>query len=714
MAIGPDDDILQDFLVEAGEIQEQLGEQLVELERSPGDKELLNAVFRGFHTIKGGAGFLNLKPLVDVCHRAEDAFNVFRQGERAIDSTVMDVMLQVLDILKQMFADIRAGSDPVPAEQWLLDQVEQLAKPDASPARQVQPIPTESQNQSQPAVAVNTAATMPMGTGAARDNEGVDSGDSGSDSSTQSNAEISDAEFESILDQIHGMGGSQTSHASPGTGDAAIQAAAADSASSGDITDEEFEQLLDRLQGENTGNMPAQISRGQSHESNNSAESVESDDVAVLEAVPEKHPVTRAKPPVKTRSEQVSYVPASTVEEQGVHKKEMGQQETTIRVDTRRLDDIMNLVGELVLVRNRLSTLRNNVNDDEVDKAVSNLDLVTSDLQSAAMKTRMQPIKKVFSRFPRVVRDIARSLKKEVTLELVGEETDLDKNLVEALADPLVHLVRNAVDHGIESPEDREAAGKPRMGKIVLSAKHAGDHIQLAINDDGAGMDPESIRKKAVEKGAVDPDSAARLDERGCFNLIFLPGLSTKESISEISGRGVGMDVVKNSISRLNGTIEIESEKGKGSCLTIKVPLTLAILPTLMIMLEDRIFALPLANVSEIFDLDLRKTKVVDGQQVVLVRNTALPIFYLQSWLMNKSYGNENAESGHVVVVNIGSQYIGFVVDKLIGQEEVVTKPLGAMLRGTKGFAGATITGDGRIALILDIPGLLSKYGRRR
>ena len=695
MAIGPDDDILQDFLIEAGEIQEHLGEQLVELERRPEDKELLNAVFRGFHTIKGGAGFLNLKPLVDVCHRAEDAFNVFRQGERSIDSTAMDIILQVLDILKQMFADVRAGNEPLPAEQQLLSQLEQLARARPAPAIQTQT--------TQPETAPAGAFTHP-------------DTDAGNHAAAQD--EISDDEFEAMLDHLHGTGKGPATL--PAAGGGAEQYAAPDGgmyAESGDITDEEFEQLLDGLQ---RGNSPTNQENAPPDSPRRCEETLVvavDDDVTVLEGIAVRQPVQQPAllpTPAVNQAAAGARATTSVSQDQSQHRQEAGQQDTTIRVDTRRLDDIMNLVGELVLVRNRLSTLRIDIDDDEVDKAVSNLDLVTSDLQSAAMKTRMQPIKKVFSRFPRVVRDIARALKKEVNLELVGEDTDLDKNLVEALADPLVHLVRNAVDHGIESPAEREAAGKSRVGKIVLSAKHAGDHIQLAIRDDGAGMDPDVIRKKAVEKGAIDPDAAARLDDRGCFNLIFLPGLSTKEMISEISGRGVGMDVVKNSISRLNGAIEIDSAKGKGSSITIKVPLTLAILPTLMVMVDNSIFALPLANVSEIFDLDLTKTKVVDNQQVILLRNTALPIFYLQSWLLNKSYGNKNAGSGHVVVVNIGSQYIGFVVDKLIGQEEVVTKPLGSMLRGTRGFAGATITGDGRIALILDIPGLLSKFGRRR
>ncbi len=369
------------------------------------------------------------------------------------------------------------------------------------------------------------------------------------------------------------------------------------------------------------------------------------------------------------------------------------------------------MVGELVLVRNRFQTLKSVADDEQISKAVSNLDVVTADLQLSVMKTRMQPIKKVFGRFPRVVRDLARSLNKEIKLELVGEETDLDKNLVEALADPLVHLVRNAVDHGIEAPDDRETAGKPREGTVVLTASQEGDHIQLTIEDNGKGMNPDVLRQKAVEKGIMDEESAARLDDKDCYNLIFAPGFSTKTEISDVSGRGVGMDVVKTRITQMNGTVEIDSIDGKGSTIIIKVPLTLAIMPTLMVKLGGQAFALPLASVMEILDLDLTKSNVVDGQQVVMVRERALPLFYLGDWLVNDpGYCSKSSGAGHVVVVNAGGKQIGFVVDQLIGQEEVVIKPLGAKLHGLDGLSGATITGDGQIALILDVPGMMRKY----
>ncbi|MCD8529853.1 MAG: chemotaxis protein CheA, partial [Saccharospirillaceae bacterium] len=438
--------------------------------------------------------------------------------------------------------------------------------------------------------------------------------------------------------------------------------------------------------------------------------------VAATDASPaaEAKPRPAPKPAAKPESNTAPVARAAMAEEAKRPDKDAAASEATVRVDTKRLDDIMNMVGELVLVRNRLVRLGLKSTDESMAKAVANLDVVTGDLQASVMKTRMQPIKKVFGRFPRVVRDLARQLKKEINLELRGEETDLDKNLVEALADPLVHLVRNAVDHGVEMPDVREKNGKPRVGTVVLSAEQEGDHILLIIQDDGGGMDADVLRRKAVEKGVMDQDAADRLTENECFNLIFAPGFSTKEQISDVSGRGVGMDVVKTKISQLNGTISIESRPGVGTGIRIKVPLTLAIMPTLMVMLKNQAFAFPLVSVNEIFHLDLTKTNIVDGQEVVVVREKPIPLFHLKRWLIKGEAHAKADETAHVVVVSVGTKRVGFVVDQLIGQEEVVIKPLGKMLHGTAGMAGATITGDGRIALILDIPSMLTRYASSR
>ena len=401
---------------------------------------------------------------------------------------------------------------------------------------------------------------------------------------------MTDDEFESLLDELHGVASFGTPANNQAEQEKTVAASTPLQTDDDNITEDEFEALLDELHGK--GASPSKI------ETQKPVAQPKASTQAVTEQKTPTQPANTATKPTPVKEESKRSAPAKPVSPPA---------ETTVRVDTKRLDQIMNMVGELVLVRNRLVSLGTSVSNEHMGKAISNLDVVTADLQGAVMKTRMQPIKKVFGRFPRVVRDLARSLKKEINLQLIGEETDLDKNLVEALADPLVHLVRNSVDHGIEMPDQREAAGKPRSGTVTLSASQEGDHILLTIEDDGAGMDAEKLKSIAIGKGVLDAEQASRLSDNDAYNLIFAPGFSTKEEISDISGRGVGMDVVKTKITQLNGTINIESEKGKGTILEIKVPLTLAILPTLMVVVGKQTFALPLAGVNEIFNLDLTK-----------------------------------------------------------------------------------------------------------
>ena len=742
MSFDLDEDILQDFLIEAGEILELLSEQLVELERRPDDGELLNAIFRGFHTVKGGAGFLSLGELVDACHGAENVFDLLRTSKRKVTSELMDVILEALDCINVMFAQVQAHQPLKRAEQTLLDQLHHYSLP---------PSAVEA--------TVNASAEMTM---VAAEPSSVSSS---SAIAADSINDITQDEFERLLDELHGIGNSPSSLSIPPSSVIVSSSSSSSSSSSmsvesNDITDDEFERLLDELHG--SGNAPGAVdslittsatdstatstATAMTPVTNKENLAVVNDDlmtddefenlldelhglgrapqVTITPAVetplspPSNDPFAAINPHVPT------HVAVSKVAVEPVNKplllaekekpKPKPQAETTVRVDTSTLDIIMNMVGELVLVRNRLVSLGLNTTDEEMSKAVSTLDVVTADLQGAVMKTRMQPIKKVFGRFPRVVRDLARSLNKEIVLEMEGEDTDLDKNLVEALADPLVHLVRNSVDHGIEMPAVREQAGKSPIGKVLLSASQEGDHIRLTIADDGSGMDANKLRQIAIDRGMMDSDAASRLSDNDAYNLIFAPGFSTKKEISDISGRGVGMDVVKTSINQLNGSIIIDSTLGKGTRIDIKVPLTLAILPTLMVGVAHQPFALPLASVNEIFHLDLTKTHTVDGQLTIIVREKAIPLFYLQDWLSKKAPVNKPHSSyGHVVIVQTGHQRVGFVVDSLIGQEEVVIKPLDKLLKGTPGMAGATITSDGHIALILDVPNLLNHYVRR-
>jgi two-component system chemotaxis sensor kinase CheA len=698
MAFDVDEEILADFLVEAGEILEQLQEQLVDLENNPEDANLLNAIFRGYHTVKGGAGFLSLTELVDICHGAENVFDVMRNGQRTLTPELMDVILQATDEVVQMFELVKVGDPLVAAEKSLIDTLTRLSKPEsadeAAPASE-----PESKGDVSEEVATSSGDFSEdefealldelHGSGAPAAKKPV-----AAEEPSSNDKDISDDEFEALLDQLHGKGQFKSEDESVSEPVKEAPAAPAQNTSGDDISDDEFEALLDQLHGK--GQAP-DVAETPAAVKETKPEAVKPPEVKKVVAPAKK--VEAAKPVAAKKEEKKSAAPP--------------QAETTVRVDTKRLDQIMNMVGELVLVRNRLLSLSTNVNDESMAKAIANLDVVTGDLQGAVMKTRMQPIKKVFGRFPRVVRDLARTLKKEITLELEGEETDLDKNLVEALADPLVHLVRNSVDHGIEMPEDRKAAGKPTMGTVKLSASQEGDHILLSIIDDGKGMDPDKLKEIAVSRGVMDADAAARMSNEEAFNLIFAPGFSTKTEISEVSGRGVGMDVVKTKINQLNGSVKIDSKMGVGTTLEIKVPLTLAILPTLMIVIGEQTFALPLGSVNEIINLDMKKTNTVDSQLTMIVRSKAIPLFYLGEWLARGEV-NFDKTRGHVVVVQIGTQQLGFVVDALIGQEEVVIKPLDELLQGTPGMAGATITSDGGIALILDVPGLLKRYAAKK
>ena len=574
-------EIAADFLIEAQEILDRLGEQLVTLEQDPSDSEQLNAVFRGFHTLKGGAGFLGIQAMVNLCHAAEETLGLVRAGQATLEPQHFDAAQQSLDWLQRMLDAIGAGEDPPHAPQMLIDQFD-----------------------------------------------------------------------------VQG-------HAAPAPKPATPPAAGAAVASGGDlISDDEFEALLDQLHG---------------------------DGVPTTVAAPSPAPPPRPQPAPKP-------APAGKPV-----AKAGGETEQTIRVDTKRLDAIVNLVGELVLSRNRLKTLRARIRDEELDRAVSGLDIATARLQTAVMRTRMQPVGKVFSRFPKVARDVARQLQKEVDLELVGADTELDRNLVEALADPLVHLVRNAIDHGIEVPSLREACSKPRQGHVRLSAQQEGDFVTIEIRDDGAGIDPERLRVKALEKGLIDPEAAARLSHDECLQLVFLPGFSTKAEVTDISGRGVGMDVVQSRIRELSGQITIHSDVGRGSRFVIRVPLTLAILPTLLVQAGDPVYALPLARVMEVLHAPSESLRWFDGQAVLDRQSHTLPLVDLRQWLRVDPV---MAPLLTIVVLQMGEQRFGLIVDQVRGREEVVIKPLPRAVRGLPGYAGATLIGDGRMALILDVDGL--------
>ena len=669
-----DDDIRADFLTEAGELMERLGEQLVELERRPDDRELLNAVFRAFHTVKGGAGFLQIAPMVDLCHAAEEVFGIVRSGGRAVDANLMDAAMQSLDQLTAMLADVAANREPTAAPAALIAQLKAGAKPATAAAPAVvKAAPAKAA--SAPVAAAPAVAEKPKKKPRAKKGKAAASDNT-----------ISEDEFDALLDQLHGT-------AAPGQ-------AAGEAPASNTITEDEFDALLDQIHGTGApGQSPAPT------EATKPNTITEDEFDALLDQLHGgKAPgVTEAPKPIAA-PEPPKPAPAAAP------AASAPQADTTVRVDTARLDQMMNLVGELVLVRNRLKTLRATGSTPEaLAKSVAELDHITRSLQGAVMRIRMQPIKKVFSRFPKLARDVARGLGKQVEVELIGEDTDLDKNLVEALADPLVHMVRNSVDHGIEMPATRIAAGKSPSGKLLLSAQQEGDHILISVKDDGAGIDPEKLRRKVVEKGLMEQGAAARLTTDECLQLVFMAGFSTKDQVSDLSGRGVGMDVVKSRINGLNGSVVIESKIGEGSCVRLRVPLTLAILPALMVSVGSRLLALPLADVHDVVALDETKLRRLDSWKAVLYRGNPLRLVDLHDWSGEPLPPADSPR--HVVVVSANADRYGFVVHQVRSREEVVIKPLGMGLRGMAGLSGATVTGEGRVALILDFPGLVRAYG---
>lgn len=608
-----DSELRQDFLVEAGELLQRLGEQLVGLEAAPGDSELLNAVFRAFHTVKGGAGFLAFEPMVLLCHHAEDLLNEARNGKVVLGAVHMDALLEALDLLNDMMAAVSAEaplSMPPPA---LLESLLPGARPASVVASITPPAPS----------------ALPVADGGA----------------------IDDSEFEALLDSMYGT-------AAPGTVTPAAPAVPAVPVAATTIDDDEFEALLDTLHGK--AGQPAAA---------------------------------------ETAAPKPAAAPAAT--------HHAAPAENTVRVDTARLDVLVNHAGELVLVRNRLLSLAARNGSVALVAAANELDRVTDELQTAVMGMRMQPVGRLFQRFPRIVRDLARQLGKEVELVLEGEGTDLDRSLVEALADPLIHLLRNALDHGVEMPDERALAGKPRKGRVCLSASQRGERIVIAVHDDGRGMDPDILRRKAVEKGVIDAVQASRLSEGECYELIFRPGFSTAAAVSDISGRGVGMDVVKTRVAELGGTLRVHSSLGHGSELELTVPLTLAVLRVLMVRVDTRLLALPMCNVEEVFELDDDQDCLLDGRLVARHRGRALPLVNLVGWA-----GAMAAAGRHVAVLHIGHQRLGCLVHEVLGREDVIVKPLGPLFDGVPGIAGATVTGDGRLALVMDLAGLASDAGQ--
>ncbi len=645
-------EIMEDFLIEAFEMNEQLDQDLVELEHNPEDLDLLNRIFRVAHTIKGSSSFLNLNILTHLTHNMEDVLNRARKGEIKITPDIMDVVLRSIDLMKTLLVTIRdTGSDTNNGKE---NEIEEAVK-------QLQAI--TSQNL-----------------------EGAKETSGAKEAPKEVKEEIKEKAKEEVK-----------ANKTPTTENPTSDNPLADEPDLdySNMSAEEVEAEIERL-----------LNKRQEADKERRAQKKQE---AKQEVTPTKEP-PKTETPKASKTETKAKAKADTEE----NKAPSIGVEQTVRVDVRRLDHLMNLIGELVLGKNRLIRIYGDVEErydgekflEELNQVVSSISAVTTDLQLAVMKTRMQPVGKVFNKFPRMVRDLSRELGKSIELIIEGEETELDKSIVEEIGDPLIHIIRNSCDHGIEPLEERRRLNKPETGKVQLSAYNEGNHIVIKISDDGKGLDPVMLKEKAIEKGVISERDAESMSDREAFNLIFKPGFSTAKVVSNVSGRGVGMDVVKTNIEKLNGIIEIDSEVGVGTTQKLKIPLTLAIIQALLVGVQEEYYAIPLSSVLETVRISHDEIYTVDGKSVLRLRDEVLSLVRLSDIFKVDAILESNSDV-YVVIIGLADQKIGVIVDYLIGQEEVVIKSLGYYLKNTRGIAGATVRGDGKITLIVDVGAMM-------
>ncbi|GAA7770721.1 chemotaxis histidine kinase/response regulator CheAY2 [Helicobacter pylori] len=644
-------EIMEDFLIEAFEMNEQLDQDLVELEHNPEDLDLLNRIFRVAHTIKGSSSFLNLNILTRLTHNMEDVLNRARKGEIKITPDIMDVVLRSIDLMKTLLVTIRdTGSD---ANNGKENEIEEAVK-------QLQAI--TSQN--------------------------LEGAKEGTKEAPQKEAQEENKE-ENQENKAKAPTAKNPASDNPLADEPDLDYA--------NMSTEEVEAEIERL-----------LNKRQEADKERRAQKKQEAKPKQEEQAKPKQEVTPTKETPKTETK--AKAKADTEE----NKAPSIGVEQTVRVDVRRLDHLMNLIGELVLGKNRLIRIYSDVEErydgekflEELNQVVSSISAVTTDLQLAVMKTRMQPVGKVFNKFPRMVRDLSRELGKSIELIIEGEETELDKSIVEEIGDPLIHIIRNSCDHGIEPLEERRRLNKPETGKVQLSAYNEGNHIVIKISDDGKGLDPVMLKEKAIEKGVISERDAEGMSDREAFNLIFKPGFSTAKVVSNVSGRGVGMDVVKTNIEKLNGIIEIDSEVGVGTTQKLKIPLTLAIIQALLVGVQEEYYAIPLSSVLETVRISQDEIYTVDGKSVLRLRDEVLSLVRLSDIFKVDAILESNSDV-YVVIIGLADQKIGVIVDYLIGQEEVVIKSLGYYLKNTRGIAGATVRGDGKITLIVDVGAMM-------
>lgn len=763
MKLDVDEEILQDFLLEVDDMLAMLTDLFIKIESEPSNADAISELYRSFHTIKGGAGFLDLKPIVELCHKIESVFSAVKSGKKELNQQSADIIVSSYDVVVKMIEEVKAGSYP---EVEYAEHVEKLAsiledKPEPKVEEKVESKPDVKDSESivKEEEKIEEKAKEKVEKQTEEKEEQTEEKSQDTSNSNNENSDTSSDRSNSAADSTGKK--SEDSFSYDKHDFAKAKFILSGTKMNEEILDDEFLKMLDAVYGDNKGptakfdkdvilniikkkKEEAKASKKSSADKYKKKKSDSSNKDSVKEKLKANSKSKSDPKPIEEKKEDKSKVsidkpkttanttsvapnkPITTPKVQDTEKKNEDKSssvaekatksqsavDNSIRIDSTRLDEIMNMVGELVLVRNRLVNLKDETSDKLILEAITNLDVVTSSLQSSVMQTRMQSVKKLFSKFPRIIRDLAKSLNKDVSVEILGETTELDKSLIDSLSEPMVHLVRNAVDHGLEGKDERVLAKKSERCLITLKAEQKGDHAYISITDDGRGISKKKVLEKARKSGVVAEDENIT-DEGKIYSLIFAPGFSTAEAVTDISGRGVGMDIVKNKIESLNGELQVYSKEGQGTTFKLKLPLTLAILPTLMVSIGHNIYALPLSAVAEIInrqDCDIEKMR---GEEVLIYRGKTVPICNLSTFF-GKSRKDDGVNGKHIIIVNDNNNQLAFVVDSLEGQEEVVIKPFNELLRNIQGFSGVTITGTGRLAIIIDVQGLVKKILMKR
>ena len=684
-----DNQYMDMFLDESHEHLQSLNEGLLRLEENMEEISVVNDIFRNAHTLKGMSATMGFAKIAELTHEMEDVLDLVRKEQLKLNEDIMDTLFKCLDSLEQMVDSVGNGeAEDVVDVSDLVAKLSSISKGTPPPAA---------------APAAGGAAAAPAA-GDASGGAGSDLGIDDIDLDVMKKAKdagmnvfhVKVTLMESCV--LKAARSVMVMHALDEIGDVIKSVPPAE-----DLEQEKFERSFDIVL----------ATASDAEAVTNAVDTVsEIEDIGVEEldpdalAKPAEPAPAAAAPAAAAAAPKKAAAPAKKEGAKAAAPKKQHQSQS-VRVDIEKLDTLMNLMGELVINKVRLEQIGQTHRMSDLMETLEQMDRVTGDLQNIVMKVRMVPVSAVFNRFPRMVRDVSKELGKEINLTIEGEETELDRTVIDEIGDPIMHLLRNSLDHGVESPDAREAKGKPRVGEVGLIARHEGNNVVIMITDDGAGIDASKIRRKAVEKGMITQDEADRLDDADAVRLIFLPGFSTAEQITDISGRGVGMDVVRSKIEALSGHVDVETHIDEGSIFKIKLPLTLAIIQAMLVRVQEEMYAIPLTSIDSTVNIEPTDIQTIQNKEVIVLRGEIIPIVRMEEALQVPHV--KDSEELFVVVVHAGEAKAGIVVDNLIGQQEIVIKTLGNLFAGLKLFGGATVLGDGRVALILDVATMIQQ-----